>query len=100
VKRCLMLIGGAVVALELIVVVLGVAGAAGTNENVDGFRNVQSDGTITLDKFNSIQTGMSCDALPGLIGGPGRVVSDSNVGVSRPPCTLGTVRAGSAQTRM
>jgi hypothetical protein len=35
---------------------------------------------MTLAEFNSIQTGADCSKLPGLIGGPGKVLAESGTG--------------------
>jgi hypothetical protein len=39
-----------------------------------------SKGKITMAEFDKIMNGMPCDQLPELIGSPGQVMADSDVG--------------------
>jgi hypothetical protein len=71
------IVGGAIAVLILIVVIIAVV-AVGNEANKALHRN-DTAATMTLAKFNAIQSGMTIDQVNKIVGGPGKLDSATDI---------------------
>jgi hypothetical protein len=64
----------------VILVIVIIAVAVGLNEASKTLHRNETAAKITLSEFNSIQSGMTVDQVNNIVGGPGKLLSQTDIG--------------------